>query len=254
MIIDDDTRIEDCTPSHFLRGLELSLRPQGERVYGASASEFPRELIVPKGEWQGRCEEMEEQKSRASDLFKLAGGKIKFQNPTNYCWVFAVASAMEHQRIGTGADYVSYSPASVGAQVKNFQNVGGWGNEALAWIIDHGINTSDEWADTSLDRSNLTSASKAAAAKRRATEWWELKPRSVEELASCLFRRIVVAVGYDWWLHEVLAVDPVWVNGTLAIRIQNSWSTDWEDEGYGILAGSKMLPDDAVAPRVAMGA
>jgi hypothetical protein len=58
-------------------------------------------------------------------------------------------------------------------------------------------------------------------------------------------------VGLNWWRHEVLYVDPLWVNGRAAVRIRNSWGMNWPNAGaagYSVLQDSKMLPDDAVAP------
>jgi hypothetical protein len=70
---------------------------------------------------------------------------------------------------------------------------------------------------------------------------------------TCLFLRIPVAVGYNWWSHEVCAVDPVRVSaGNYGIRIRNSWGSSYGEDGFATLAGSKAIPDDAVAPRVTL--
>jgi len=252
-VIDDSTKPSRLYPKGMARGLDLRDRPNRDSYgYGAAADPFPKSLLIPRNEWQARIKEMEEQKSRCSDMFKQAGGRIKFQNPLSYCWIFAVTSAIEHACIAQGMPYESLSPASAGARIKNFQDVGGWGKEALEWIIANGINTTEEWPDTSLERSLLTAAMKASAMKRRATEWWELQPRNDDQLVSCLLRRKPVAIGLNWWGHEVLAVDPVWVNGAIAVRFQNSYDKDWEDEGYGVLQGDRMKADDAVVARVVM--
>ena len=74
------------------------------------------------------------------------------------------------------------------------------------------------------------------------------------QLISCLLRRIPVAVGYDWWGHEVTAVDAIWLDGTVAIRIRNSWGMSWGNKGFSVLQGNKMIPADAVCARVAVAA
>jgi len=86
----------------------------------------------------------------------------------------------------------------------------------------------------------------------RITEWMELRPRNLEEHISLLLRNIPVAVGLNYWSHEVSDHDAVWLDGTVAVRFRNSWDMDWGDKGFAIRQGSKMYADDAVAPRVAL--
>ena len=86
------------------------------------------------------------------------------------------------------------------------------------------------------------------------TEWWELQSGDFDMLFTLLLYQIPVAIGLNWWSHEVCAVDPLWVNGKPQVRIWNSWSDDWSDEGMGTLTESKATHDDAVAPAVATAA
>ena len=251
VIIDDSTPESATVVPGMSLGLEL---PRGhsstEYNYGGAADPFPSELELPESDWQGMIQESEERKSRLSDLMNLATLPEKDQDGLSYCWIFGPTQAVEVVRMAQGEPYVSLSPASAGGPIKGFRNVGGWGKEGLEWIVEKGLCPSSVWPDTSLNRSLYSEANKALALKYRVTEWYELKPRSVKQLVSCLLRRIPVAVGYNWWSHEVLAVEPLWLDGAVALRIRNQWK-GWGEKNFGVLRGGKLVPDDAVAPRVA---
>lgn len=253
-IIGDDAISHLVThPDGVSRGLELGLRGPGDYEYGATATPFPDEWLIPETEWQARIQEMEETKTRVSDLIRLAKLPHKDQDRTLYCWINAPVHTLEITRLQQGQPTVILSPASVGAKVKNFQNVGGWGKEGLEYIVDHGVCPVDIWPANAINREYDTPAAEQVRARYRATEWTELRPRNRQQLISMLLRRITVAVGYNWWGHEVVACDAVWQDGTVATRIRNSWK-NWGDFGFGILKGTKQDADDAVAPRVAVAA
>lgn len=255
LIIDDNSGDDvTCVPGDKSTGLKLGLRstPFGQ-IKNAPA--FPKELLIPRSEWQARIQEMEERKSRTSDLCIAAGLPCKDQSSTNFCWANAPVHCLEIVRLQQGQPMVILSPASVGGPIKHFKNVGGWGEEALEWIVEHGACPVDQWPANAIDDDYYTEANKATAKDYRVTEWWELTPRNTDELISCLLRRLPVACGYNWQGHETTAVDAVWKNGQIGTRNRNSWSMDWPSAGAGgwyILQGQKMLADDAVCPRVAV--
>jgi hypothetical protein len=222
-----------------------------------AASSFPRELLIPRSEWQSRIQEMEATKTRLSDIANRNKLPCKDQAQTNYCWINAPAYAMEQLRVAQGQKMVILSAASGGAKIKGFRNVGGWGQEALEFIADNGLVPQDRWPMNAIDRRYDTPENWAIAKKFRCLEWWSLRVRDDDELMSCLLRRWPVAVGYNWWGHEVTAVDPVWLDGTYAGRIRNSWTMNWPQPGamgYGVLQGQKLTADDAVVPRLARAA
>jgi hypothetical protein len=238
------------TPDGMSRGLDLGLRGPGDYEYGAVADPFPPELLIPMGEVQARIQEMEATKSRISDLIRAVQLPPKDQARTNYCWGNAPTHCCEIVRVQQGLPMVILSPASACAQIKNYKNVGGWGQEALQFIVDRGLVPVDHWPANAIDPKYATPANKQLALNYRVVEWNELKPRNLQQLLSMLLRRIPVAVGYSWWQHEIVACDPVWIDGAPAVRIRNSW-LGWGDYGFGILQGSRALPDDACAPRTA---
>lgn len=251
VVWDDSTPVAaTLPPSGFSTGLDLSLK--GAFNYAANAEPFPDELLISESEWEERIKEMEETKSRLSDLAIQAGLPCKDQDGTNYCWINAPTHCVEVVRLVQNQPLVILSPASAGGPMTNFRNVGGWGGPGLAYVGSKGLVPVEKWPANAISSSYWTDENKALALHYRQTEWWELEPRNLQQLVSCLLRRIPVACGYNWWSHETTNYDPVWVNGKIGVRNRNSWGMDWPAagaKGFHILQGSKMYPDDGVAPR-----
>lgn len=243
-IINDETPIED-PPEGCGRGLNLGLRGPRDYEYGEFAAPFPQELLIPRSEWQARIQEMEEQKSRTSDLIRLRKLPHKDQASTNYCWINAPTHCTEIVRLQQNQKTVSLSPASAGAQIKGYRNVGGWGLEGLQWIVKNGLVPSSLWPDNAIDRKYETAENKSIALDYRVDEWIECKPRDVDQMVSMLLRRAPGAGGYNWQSHETTLCDVVWLDGTVATRNRNSWK-NYGDFGFFILQGSRMLADDLV--------
>lgn len=258
LIIDDSTKLDVVNPGNQVgRGLDLGLRGPADYEYGEFASPFPSNLMIPTSEFQARIQEMEETKSRLSDIILQSELPFKDQDGRNYCWNAAVVHGVEVMRAKQNQPLVQLSYASVGARIKGGRNVGGWGKEALEFIVQNGINTESDWPRHSLDvRQFDTEENRQKALAYRVPEWSELMPRNMQQLISMLLHRIPVAVGYNWWGHEVLAVDAVWQDGMACLRIRNQWNVSpWaENNGFGILKGNRALADDAVAPRSALAA
>ena len=239
-------------PAGYATGLE-HIPPEGID-YSGVAEPFPRELLIPRSEWQARIQEMEERKSRSSDLVIQAGLPCKDQQRTLYCWINAPVHCMEMLRVLQNQKMVILSPASCGAKIKGFRNQGGWGKEGLQYIAEHGVVPVDRWPANAIDRQYDKPEAWAEAKKYRTTEWMVLKPRNLDEQISLLLHRIPGAKGQNHWSHEVTDYDAVWLDGEVATRSRNSWGMGYGTQGFFIQRGSKMLADDLVAPRVAMAA
>ena len=245
-VIGDETPVQSVCPSEFGRGLTPQHRPD---PFAGLAEPFPLPTI-PRGEWADRIEKQEKTRSRLIDLKRWRGFSSLNQQQTNYCWANGVVACLHYVRALMGLPHVALSPASVAAPIKNFANRGGWGSEALKYIIEHGVAPQTTWPANAIDRQYVEPSSEVRK-YYRVTEWWELRPRNLEQLVSCLLFRIPVAVGYNWWGHEVMAHDVVVLGRDyFGIIIDNSWGTNWGDAGHSVLKDSKMLPDEAVAPRV----
>lgn len=168
------------------------------------------------------------------------------------CWINAPTWCVEVIRAKQGQKHVSLSPASAGAQIKNYRNVGGWGKEGLQWIVDNGLVPTSMWPDNGISKQYRTEAAVKAAMDYRVAEWWVLPNRDIDAMISCVLRGHPVAIGLNWWSHEVTAIEAAWIDGAIALIIGNSYGVGWGTKGYGVLQGNQMYPDDAVAPRTAL--
>jgi hypothetical protein len=229
--------------------LQMGLRgPQG---YSGIAAPFPADWLIPRSEWQARIAERKARKSSLRDQADRAEWPCKTQS-LGYCWIFSVTNGVELIRIRQNEPLVSLSPASAGAQIKNFRDQGGWPGEGLAFVMDNGLVPSSIWPDNSLNRALLTEENKALAKNYRVLEAIELESKDLDQLVSCLLRNFPVPVGIQLWFHAICAVDVDWVDGEACPVIRNSWGRGWGDNGYGTLQGIWKYADDQVCIRTAL--
>jgi hypothetical protein len=260
------TFISDTSQDYVLDGSELvpevpdglyagyeerdwSVAPYGEGY--AAPFDIP---VIPRDEWRDRIEEMEKTKSRLTDLCDASELTVLNQNGTNFCWANGPVHCVEILRLAQGQPMVRLSPASVAAPIKNYRNVGGWGEQALEYIVEKGIVSQELWPANAIDRRLDTDQSRKDREKYQVDEWWDLRPRDFDQLMTCLLLRIPVSVAYNWWRHLIMSVDPVALDGRFGIRVRNSWGQRWGSngtavfpEGYG---RNRANPDEALAPRV----
>jgi hypothetical protein len=81
---------------------------------------------------------------------------------------------------------------------------------------------------------------------------WDDLPQTFDALATQVLLGFPVAIGLNWWSHEVTAVSLVKLDGSgrYGMMIDNSWGEGWGTKGRGVLTESKATPDDAVSPRL----
>lgn len=208
--------------------------------------------LIPESEWKDRIKERIDNKTTTRHFVKALDIPHLDQNGTNYCWVNGVTHAIELCRGRELGRYVSLSPASAGARIKNFRNVGGWGDEALDWIREHGINETKDWPANAIDRRYLTEENIDKAKLNCSVEFYYLSTgqQGWRETVSCILHGLWAAVGYNWWSHLVMGAD---LNMNLDLDIRNSWK-NWGENGFGYLQGSRKYPDGSVVPVISTAA
>lgn len=223
--------------------------------------------LIPQSEWSARIKEMEQTKSRLSDIRRNARGNGRHfealdQNGQGYCWAYAATGGVMLLRAAANMPYVRLSAHAIACKIKNFRDEGGWGALALEYIINHGVPSVEAWKEKSMDRSNDRPETWVDAAGNKVTEsWMDLeapiydRDMTFAQMMTCLLNRMPVICDFNWWGHAVVAMDPVEVErGSFGVRILNSWKDSWGDLGEGVLRGNKAIADNAVAPRVVTAA
>ena len=195
--------------------------------------------LIPESEWDDRIAQQRKDKSTLTEMVKQLGLTVLDQNGTNYCWCNGVAYSAMVARLRETGQNVRYSPASVAAPVKSFQNRGGWGEEALNYMLKHGINLQEDWPANAIDRRYYNEDNKTKALKHIPLEYYRCK--KWEEVGSSILAGYPVAVGFNHWSHLVCGMEIT--EGPHDLVIANSWSTSWGDQGFGILKGNKKYPD-----------
>lgn len=218
--------------------------PGENEGYAGTFEDLASVPLIPESEWQDRIRQQERDKTRLIDLANDMGMHIRNQAQTNYCWAFGTCRSAEYAILQTGINRF-ISPASVAAPIKNFANQGGWGDQALDYMARNGFNLDEEWPQSSRDRRYYSPDNRALAKKRVVTEYYKLTPgrQGWAEVVSCILAGLPVAVGFNWWRHLVCGT---WLTTNLEMGIDNSWGTNWGNNGRGLLSGSRKYPDGAV--------
>ncbi len=253
-IIDDNTNLGIAILQEGGRGLILPEdRPRESFGYGDAAKPFSLE-IIPEQEWEQRARDMEREESRLSDIAKLEGVEVKDQKQTPLCWSFATHSAAEVSLAVEGAYREPFAPAYAAMMLQNWRPAGYWGKPCIEFMDSRGMMPTRLWSggDASVSKRRITPDMETEAAKNTTTEWVELKPGSsmLAQIVTCLFNRRPVSAGYNFMGHQVCLMDVVWKDGKIMIRFQNSWNKTWNNGGFGLLADSKRVANDAVSPFV----
>lgn len=199
--------------------------------------------LIPESEWDDHIRQLEQNKATLYDLCTQSNLPCLDQNGTNYCWVNAPTHCCEVIRLVETGKVFSYSPASAGAPIKGFRNVGGWGSQALEYFKLNGLNETKDWPANAINRNYYTETNKEKARNNLTLEWFVL--RNWEERVSCILAGVPTADGYNWWSHEVCGMGITLQKHDLIIR--NSWGMSWGDKGFGTLTGSKKHADESVA-------
>lgn len=257
LVINDDNWEGQLQDNGWSRGYEQRDR-QSWPVASAPRSKAFDIPLIPRSEWDARIDEMDRTQSSLRHILERNGIDSRDQNGCNYCWTEGVCTAITAIRAAQGQPYVEFSTASVAAPIKGYRNNGGWGGEALEYIVENGISAAQYWPSNTISSRFDNEQSRANRKLHKITEWYDIdcSDESVfDAVMTCLLLRLPVAVGYDWWRHEVCALFPVKLGGgKYGIGCRNSWGDSYGDQGFFVLEGRKAIPSDAVVPIVFTGA
>lgn len=242
---------------------DYSKEPLGS-LHGTTS--FPSEFLLDDKQIKERIEELERTKTDLVSLLQYLWANKQWiglnQDPTNYCWCFAVIHAIMILRAIAGEPFKRLSPFSVACIVKSFMNIGGWGGQANEQCVKEGVCTEAEWPFGIPGTGNVRSANMAAfdrkylapsranAALHKVTEFWELEPNNDQQKLSALCIPLPVASGYNRIGHERCSVKAtVLPNGAFGCVDLDSYTQDGSPDLKSFPIRS-LSANDAVIPRV----
>lgn len=228
-----------------------------DRVVDPEAG-FAKPFTLPvfsRQEIKERAQDREESKSRIFDIMQQAGVKPLNQGSTYYCWVNGVTDAVQVARVLAGAPHVPLSPASVGAPIKNYSNVGGWGIQAAKYGALHGWCPQSMWPANAIKKQYDTPESRAERAKYRIAPdgWLDLPQGAWEPVWTALLLGFACPLAHMEWQHLVLAIDVgISSSGEILTLCRNS-GYGRDNTGHTWIKESFGLPDEALAIQVVTG-
>ena len=249
-------RINEQVDGHS-RQFGYSPRDWKSQPFGSTAKPFHESFqIIPRNEWSERIEANENEKATLADLVDYAKIPVKDQNGLGHCWAYGTVTAFEIARAKANLPYIEFSPDSVAAPINNYRNQGGWGANAIAYMQKHGVLPASVWPYHHY-RDN-SPEDKTLRAENKIIEFYDVIDPSMnanerlDAVVSASLQGFSCSVAYSWWGHLVASLDPV-IEGRnkYALMILNSWGERWGKRGKGILSGSKAIPDECEAIRVA---
>lgn len=193
---------------------------------------------IPRSEWAERI--TEGNKLKLWSLHHSMARKVPIlnQSRTNYCWACGVVTAIMEARAGAGLETVALSAASAAAPGKRYQNVGGWGGEAIEYVRRFMLVSQKYWPNDAIDSSYFDKTREHAI--YGVGQWWELPPNDFDAMMTCLIMGFRVPIGLSWWGHLVCASAPVMIaRNVYGAIITNSWGAEWENHGRAVLEESK---------------
>lgn len=243
-------------PAHGRGGEPRDYSVQPEEMF-AAADQIPN---VPKAEWDERIAEQDREQASLFHVVQRGnyGQPIPGLNQGQYgfCWGHSTAHAIMAARARANLPYTPLSAFGLvhladPARAQN--NRGGWCGLSAEAARTKGIPTQEAYPQGRV----LASVSQEildVALKFRVTEdfvdltkpvWYQ--SLTFDKVASCLLTGRPCPVDFNWWGHSVCAVKLVRVEaGSYGLLIWNSWGPSWGENGFGILRGSKAIPDGAI--------
>ena len=207
--------------------------------------------IIPEAEWDDRIADQERHKSSLEHIRQDCGIRSLDQDGYGYCWAFSTVKAVMLLRAAQGQPTVELSAWAVASIIKNYRNQGGWCQQSLEFLVKTGVPSLEIWPQGKVDRQYDTAEMRADAGTRKVTEWMDMEPRNKQQLASNLLRNIPTMIDLNWWGHSVCAFRLI-SRDPFRVKIDNSWTPGWGDDGCAVLEGRRAIPDGQACPRVTM--
>ena len=253
--IDDNTAIPPPPPGQGMGLVPRDFRACPQGYLGMTARPFDLPLLTDEEIEAGIREQAANQSSLQHIRDKAANGQripSLDQNGQGYCWAYSTTSAIMLARAVANLPYVRLSAHMIGCLVKGYRDQGGWNAQSVDFATANGVASVEAWPEKSMSRSNDTPTMRENAKLHTIIEAMDLDEGGENlkrQMATCLLLNIPYASDHNFWSHSVCACRLIQWKPTIKVRIWNSWSDAWSDNGMGDLEGSRAIPQGAIAIR-----
>ena len=247
-IIDGENEREfqdDIASGKFGTGLQPRLSQPGKLF---CAKPFDLELI-PENEVRSRILDRQQEQASRREFGMDVGIKVKNQGKLNFCWMFSAVSGLEYARAFAGLPHEILSPSSGACPVTGFRNVGNSMEAGLQRLVSKGVATDNYVPETTLNNRDFRPGWEKNALNHRAEIFIDVMSKQDGEMdrriTTMLLNDYVVPFGLYSMSHAMLYIDVVMIDeNTIGYVVQNSWSTQWGDEGFAVFPRGKGTPDE----------
>jgi len=196
-------------------------------------------------------EAIKTKKDWITTLCDQVGLGVKNQSNSNYCWIHAPTHGMEVWYALFEGTIKVLSAFYAGAIIQGGRNSGGSGVTGSNWLMENG--TCLESMHPPMSFSTRNDAATVENAKlHKIDSALELDTNDHQAIITAVLNNQPVTVGIPAWSHEILITGLVfdksaysWNNGVGYI-FDNSWGSDWGNNGRGILSRSYSRFDEAM--------
>ncbi len=252
LIIDDETDV----PGGLGRG--LIPRNYDDIPHGALPYAAPMDVeIIPRTEWKDRIRQREKDRAALRMLCADAGLTPKDQGQTNSCWANGALHTVEIWRLIQNQPLVRLSAASISGPITNYRDVGGWGAQAVEYLVKHGAAPESLWPNTAVTaRQHNTTAVELSRRQFRIDEWYDVVTTNgmdarerFDRQATMLLLGYPCSGAFNWMRHLVTPLDLVVLpNGGYGVFCHNS-GYGRDRRGFTTLTEAKGAPDECLCPR-----